>query len=114
MTTSTNPLSVNPFTAFYRNHFLAEHRNPANVALHVFGTLASTALLFIPFIASPFWLLLYPALQILPGLLGHRLFERNPDVGDLRVGRTDFPFHWFIAANYVLTAQVLAGRFRRV
>jgi len=58
-----------PFRRFYTEHFLAEHRHPANVALHAAGTLAN-----------------------------------------VRVLRKDFPGHWFIAANHLLTWRVLAGR----
>jgi hypothetical protein len=102
-----------PFAEFYQHHFLPEHRHPANVALHVAGTLAS-ALAAAAALLSPWpWLALaWPLLHAAPGLLGHRLFERNAAVGDLRITRTDFPPHWFIAANHRLTAEVLLGRRR--
>jgi hypothetical protein len=45
-----------------------------------------------------------------PGLIGHRLFERNAAVGDVRVTRTEFPPWWFIAANHWLTFDVLLRR----
>jgi hypothetical protein len=61
----------------------------------------------------PLALLLFPVVHAAPGLLGHRLFERDAVVGDLRVTRTDFPKAWFIAANHVLAWEVLSGRSRR-
>jgi hypothetical protein len=38
---------------------------------------------------------------------------RNPQVGDLRVLRKDFPALWFIAANHRLTAEALRDGCRR-
>ena len=102
------------FEAFYREHFLLEHSHPGNIALHVFGTCASLA--FLPYILlyhSPWFLLLYPLVNAVPGLLGHKLFEPNLQVGDIRVFRNDFPKYWFLVANHKLTLQVLSGQFKR-
>jgi hypothetical protein len=99
------------FRHFYLNHFRAEHRHPANVALHLTGVLAGGALAVAAVTASKPWLLLaYPVVHGAPGLLGHRLFERNTAVGDVRVTRSDFPLWWFMIANHVLLAEVVAGR----
>jgi hypothetical protein len=96
---------------FYVDHFRAEHRHPANVALHMFGVLASAASVVIALWGAKPWLALaYPVVHAVPGLLGHRLFERNLAVGDLRLTRQDFPVLWFILANHLLFAEVLAGR----
>jgi hypothetical protein len=103
-----------PFSRFYREVFLAEHTHPANIALHVLGTLASLA--FVPLVIvyfSLWWLLLYPVIHALPGLLGHRLFERNASVGDVRVMRKDYPGVWFIAGNHLLTLMLFTGTLRR-
>ena len=92
------------FNEFYAQHFLAEHRHPGNVALHIVGTLASAV--FVPAVllnAQPWWVLLYPVVHAAPGVLGHRLFERDAKVGDARVFRKDFPLWWFIAGNHKLT-----------
>ena len=92
------------FNQFYDHHFLAEHQHPGNVALHIFGTVAGAA--FVPatlLSAQPWWALLYPIVHAVPGLLGHRLFERNATVGDVRVLRNDFPLWWFIIGNHRLT-----------
>ena len=92
------------FEEFYVHHFLAEHRHPANVALHIFGTVASAA--FLPAMvlsAQPWWALLYPLVHAAPGVLGHRLFERDAAVGDMRLMRTDFPLWWFIIGNHRMT-----------
>lgn len=104
------------FATFYRQHFLPEHRHPANVALHLLGTLGGGAVAIAALLAPAPWpwlALAWPVLHAVPGLLGHRLFERNTAVGDMRITRTDFPPHWFIAANHWLTLDVLLMRLRR-
>jgi hypothetical protein len=63
---------------------------------------------------GPAWLaalLLFPVVHAVPGLIGHRLFQRSADarVGDLRVLRTDFPLRYFLFGNHVLAASLLAG-----
>lgn len=96
------------FAAFYRTHYLAEHSAPGNVALHVLGTVAGLAWIPATLASSYPWLaLMFPLVHAAPGLLGHRWFERNPTVGDLRVLRRDFPPHWFIAANHRLAWDLL-------
>jgi hypothetical protein len=101
------------FERFYHQVYLAEHRHPANVALHVTGTLAALALVGVAIVAGPLWLaLLFPVVHAAPGLVGHRLFERNAAVGDVRVLRRDFPAWWFIIANHRLTLALLFGRHR--
>lgn len=98
------------FGSFYRDHFIPEHSHPANVALHIFGTVAGLALSVASMTVMPFWwVLLFPVVHVVPGLIGHRLFDRNEEVGDLRVLRKDFPLWWFLIANHMLTAR-FAGR----
>lgn len=101
------------FDTFYRDHFLAEHSHPANLALHVAGAVGS-ALLVVWALASaqPWWALTFPIAHVAPGLVGHRLFERSAAVGDLRVGRRDFPLWWFVAGNYRLCFDLVTGRAR--
>jgi hypothetical protein len=105
----TAPAADRPgFDSFYRHHYLPEHRHPANRALHMVGTLAGLLWLLFALLGPQPWLvLLFPVVHAAPGLVGHRLFERNPQVGDLRVLRKDFPALWFIAANHRLTAEAL-------
>jgi hypothetical protein len=99
------------FDNFYLHHFLAEHRHPANVALHVAGALASAVMVLWAIAAGqPAWIVAFPLVHVLPGLLGHRVFERSAAVGDLRVGRRDFPLWWFIAGNYRLCFELVARR----
>ena len=110
MTAQTQPDRIG-FTAFYRDHFLPEHRHPTNIALHIAGTLAGLGLLLASATIIPlWWALAFPVVHAVPGLIGHRLFDRNEAVGDVRVLRTDFPLHWFIAANHVMTARVVTFR----
>jgi hypothetical protein len=96
------------FDTFYRRIFLPEHRHPLNIALHVFGTFAglgwliAAALLDVPLLA-----LLFPVVHALPGLIGHRLVERNAKVGDVRVMRKDHSALRFIAANHRMTWELI-------
>ena len=107
MSTPSPAVAKPGFGGFYQHHFLAEHQHPANRALHVAGTLAGLAWLPFSFwVGMPWLLLLFPVVHALPGLLGHRLFERNPQVGDVRVLRKDFSPLWFIAANHRLTFEM--------
>ena len=99
------------FWDFYRQHFLPEHQHPINQGLHVVGTIGSTVFAAAALISSRPWLaLLYPIVFTVPGLLGHRIFERNMDVGDMRITRKDFPPHWFIIGNYLLSYELLLGK----
>lgn len=99
------------FWEFYERHFLAEHTHPISVGLHVIGTLAGLALVPVALtIGSPWWIVLFPVVHAAPGLLGHKLFEPNPTVGDLRVFRNDFPPLWFLFGNHVMTFNILTGR----
>lgn len=110
---AVGPDSGAGFRTFYRERFRAEHRHPVNVALHVTGTLLGIVWVVGSLLAAaPLALLLFPVVHAAPGLLGHRLFERDAAIGDLRVTRTDFPLIWFIAANHVLAWDVVRGRWK--
>ena len=101
------------FGQFYRGAFLDEHRHPVNAGLHVFGAVVSTVALGAALLAPGAWkfmALLYPVIHAAPGLIGHRLFERSEEVGDVRINRTDYPVPWFILANYIMTFELLMGR----
>ncbi len=121
----TSPATVDStrigFKRFYSEVFVPEHQHPVNHGLHVLGTLLGLAylpavwlLLPLPWPARLAALLLFPLVHAAPGLIGHRLFERNAVVGDARWRRQDFSPLWFIAANHVLTLRwfmsVLRGR----
>jgi hypothetical protein len=98
------------FDRFYREVYLPEHRHPANIALHIGGTLAGLGWIIGCLIAPWPWPVagvLFPAVHAAPGLLGHRLFERNATVGDLRVTRRDHSPWLFLLANHRLTAEWL-------
>ena len=105
--------SISPrtnFNSFYRDHFIPEHTHPGNIALHVFGTLAGLALIAASFTIIPsWWALLFPLVHVGPGLIGHRLFDRNEAVGDMRVLRRDFPLWWFVLGNHRMTARITLG-----
>jgi hypothetical protein len=103
------------FRKFYADHYLPDHKHPANIALHIAGTFGSAAFA-IAALASPMpWLaLLYPVVHAAPGLVGHRLFDRNRDIGDVRFINGKFPNLWFIAANHILTASLLRDAVRKI
>jgi hypothetical protein len=96
------------FIQFYHQHFLKEHRHSINVGLHVLGTCLGILFLMLCVFYLPWYsALAFPVVHALPGLIGHRLFERNTEVGDVRVLRKDFSGLWFIAANHLLTYNLL-------
>jgi hypothetical protein len=94
---------------FYNEVFLPEHSQTLTIATHVFGTVMGVfwVIACIAF-GYYFWLLLFPLVHAAPGLIGHRLAERNAAVGDLRVVRKDFPLWWFIRANHRLTWDLMS------
>ena len=100
------------FVHFYRTQYRDEHRITANIMLHVVGVVAGLAVIAASFTVWPLWtVLLFPVAHALPGLLGHRLFERDAGVGDVRVTRTDVPVWWFLVANHMLVVDlVVPGR----
>ncbi len=100
------------FSDFYRDTFLPEHTHPANIALHVFGTIISAvfAITVLP-TSMPWLVLLYPIVHAAPGLIGHRLFERSAAVGDVRVTRSDYSPVWFIAGNHRMTWDLMTKGF---
>jgi hypothetical protein len=99
------------FQSFYLDTFLGEHRHPVNVGLHLGGVAAGLVLLVGAFTAGRPWLALgWPVVHTVPGLVGHRFFERHDGVGDVRVTRRDFPLWWFIVGNHRLFLEVLLGR----
>lgn len=103
---------ISKFWKFYENDFKKEHTVPLNIALHVLGTLSSVFFVcWVLWTGRWFMLILYPVVHAAPGLLGHKLFESNPNVGDLRVFRNDFPGYWFLIGNHVMTVQVMMGAY---
>jgi hypothetical protein len=100
------------FSDFYRSVFLPEHRHPANVALHVLGTVLGLALVPAALALGLPWLILaFPVVHAAPGLIGHRLFERNAAVGDIRVTRKDHSPLWFIAGNHRMSWELATRGF---
>jgi hypothetical protein len=96
------------FIHFYREAYWEEHNVPMNLALHIFGTIAGVVLLIASAtIISAWWALAFPVVHIVPGLIGHRLFERANAVGDARIFRTDVPIWWFLVANHMMTATFI-------
>jgi hypothetical protein len=100
-----------PFTEFYATAYRDEHRHPVNLALHIVGVFAGLGVIAASVTISPWWTAFgFPIAHVAPGLLGHRLFDRDEDVGDLRLTRADFPLWWFLVANHLMAARVLTFR----
>jgi|GEM_PF-1720877 len=96
------------FIEFYRTQYREEHRNAANVALHIVGVFAGLGVIGWALAAGPLWsAVLFPIAHAIPGLVGHRLFERHGAVGDIRVFRQDVPGWWFLIANHMLLADLI-------
>jgi hypothetical protein len=96
------------FAQFYKGAYHDDHATMGNRALHIAGTLAGLALIVASLTILPiWWALAFPIVHAVPGLVGHRLFERNAVLGDVRVFRGQYPGHWYMLANHIMTAQVL-------
>jgi hypothetical protein len=108
-------MTATRYPDFYATAYRADHRHPVNLALHIVGTLAGLALLAAAAVQLlPLWsALAFPIVHALPGLIGHRLFDRDAAVGDIRITRSDYPLWWFIRANHRMTWDVLTGRWHR-
>jgi hypothetical protein len=99
------------FRAFFETVYRSDHRHPVNLALHIVGVIAGLVVLGASVTVWPLWTaLLFPVVHVLPGLLGHRLFDRDKTIGDVRLTRTDYPLWWFLIANHIMAARVLALR----
>lgn len=99
------------FRQFYATAYRADHRHPVNLALHIVGVSAGLGVLAASLTIWPWWTALaFPVAHVGPGLLGHRLFDRDSGVGDARLTRTDFPLWWFLVANHLMAARVLTFR----
>jgi hypothetical protein len=103
-----NKASNHGFLHFYRNAYRDEHKVPVNIALHMAGTIAGLLWLVLSgTLFSAWWALAFPIVHVVPGLIGHRLFERAEAIGDARIFRTDVPVWWFLVANHLMTALVI-------
>lgn len=99
------------FGDFFATTYREEHSHPANLALHIVGVFAGLGVLGASVTVWPLWTALcFPIAHVLPGLVGHRVFERDEVVGDVRLTRRDFPIWWFLAANHLMAARVLTLR----
>jgi hypothetical protein len=96
------------FIDFYRTQYRNEHKIAANVFFHLIGVAAGLATITASLTIWPIWsILLFPVAHAVPGLIGHRLFERDASVGDVRVFRSDVPGWWFLIANHMLAVDIL-------
>ena len=104
---------MNNFMTFCYETFLFEHQNRMNRLFHYVGVYLSLSVIPVAaYISNPFFLLAYLPLHAIPGLLGHFFFEKNDEVGDLRINRKDYPIYWFIAANNLMAFHLLFRKFK--
>jgi hypothetical protein len=101
------------FHDFYATVYREDHQHPINLALHIIGVFAGLGLIGASLTVWPLWAMLgFPIAHVAPGLIGHRLFDRDDEVGDIRLTRTDFPLWWFLIANHLMALRVLTFRWR--
>jgi hypothetical protein len=99
------------FKSFYQTVYRSDHRHPVNIALHIIGVFAGIGLILASLTVWPFWAALgFPIAHVGPGLIGHRFFDRDEAIGDMRLTRTDVPLWWFIIANHLMAMRVLTLR----
>jgi hypothetical protein len=96
------------FETFYRTTYREDHKHPANRALHMIGTVAGLAMLVASVTVIPlWWALSFPFVHAVPGLIGHRLFDRNEALGDIRIFSGTVPVYWYMIANHLMTVDVV-------
>ncbi len=94
------------FMQFYCGAYRNDHSAWPNRALHITGTIGGLALVAASLTVIPvWWVMAFPIVHVVPGLIGHRLFDRNVQLGDLRIFQRNYPAHWYMAANHIVTAQ---------
>ena len=99
------------FKTFYKTAYRSDHQHPANLALHIIGVFAGLGVIVASVTIWPLWAIVaFPIAHVAPGLLGHRIFDRDKELGDVRLTRTDFPLWWFLVANHLMAARVLTFR----
>lgn len=89
------------FSAFWQ-HYLLQHQQPLNQALHVVGTLAGLVCIGLGITRSWMWFAAVIPMGYGPAWLGHYLFEQN------RPLTFRYPL-WSLLADYRLVAQILMG-----
>lgn len=95
------------FWEFYRGPYHNDHKSSANRAMHIIGTIGGLSLVIASLTVIPiYWAIAFPIVHALPGLIGHRLFERNLEIGDIRFTAQRYPNIWFIVANHLMTCEV--------
>jgi hypothetical protein len=110
------PVTSRPtFKTFYETTYRLEHQNPFNLTLHIIGVIAGIGVIIASLTVWPLWTgLAFPIAHVAPGLIGHRLFDRDEVIGDARLTRTDFPLWWFLVANHLMAVRVLTLRWGNV
>ena len=84
-------------------HYLGEHRNPTNRALHFVGTSLVYAIVLLALAASIRWLLLAPLVGYGFAWVGHFFVERN------RPATFTYPL-WSLRGDFRMHARMATGR----
>jgi len=84
-------------------HYLGEHRNPVNRALHFTGTSLVYGLMGLAVFNSPRWLYLAPLVGYGFAWVGHFFVERN------RPATFTYPL-WSLRGDFRMHARMLTGR----
>lgn len=98
----TSPVTRIPSYAAFWQHYLTQHQNPVNRALHCVGTCGSAICLGLAAFLSWKWLLAALVCGYGIAWLGHLLIERN------RPLTFTYPL-WSLRADYHLVALILMG-----
>jgi hypothetical protein len=100
--------SFKGFWNFYHGAYTNDHSRFPNRMLHHVGVVSGLTLLAASITIIPiWWALAFPLAHALPGLIGHRLYERNPQIGDLRVFDGTYPGIWFMIANHIAFVRAI-------
>lgn len=101
------------FMDFYHGAYADDHATWPNRALHLFGTFSGLALIIASITVIPVYCVFaFPIVHAVPGLIGHRLFERNAALGDVRVFSGTHPSWWFMVANHLRGGEALLNLVR--
>jgi hypothetical protein len=108
MQTGRTSAKSDGFKQFYNGAYRNDHATMGNRVFHIVGTLAGLALIAASLTILPlWWAFAFPVVHAGPGLIGHRLFERNSVLGDVRVFQGMYPGHWYMLANHIMTGHAL-------
>lgn len=76
----------------FKTFYETAYRYPINLMLHIIGVFAGLGVIAESLTVWSLWtILIFPVAHVASGLIGHGLFDRDEQLGDVRLIRTDFP-----------------------